>query len=162
MAQYAENTKVSVAASKAEIEQTLNRFGIHDVMHGTIDDVASVMFKRNGRPYRMSVRLPDPAAEEFKFRRNGPHGRVARTLEQRHDAWEQACRVKFRELALLVKAKLVAIQGSDGDISFENEFLAYQMLPRGGTVGEWAETQLQEIEKRGEMPSLMPPSGGGR
>lgn len=154
MSGYAEKTKVSVAASKTEIEATLNRFGIRDVVHGTVDGVASVMFKRNGRPYCIRVTLPDPDDKSFRFT---PGRGLKRTQEQAHAAWEQACRAKWRELHLLIKAKLVAI--SDDAASFENEFLAYQMLPDRRTVGDWAEEHLQQIESAGQMPSLMPREG---
>lgn len=151
MSGYAEKTKVSVASSKAEIEATLNRFGIVDVVHGTVDGVASVMFKRAGRPYCIRVTLPDPNSREFRFT---PGRGLERTPDQAYAAWEQACRVKWRELCLLIKAKLVAI--SNEAVNFEDEFLAYQMLPDRRTVGEWAETQLIKIESAGQMPALLP------
>ncbi|MEN6583033.1 MAG: hypothetical protein ABFD54_11335 [Armatimonadota bacterium] len=151
MAKYAEKTKTSVASSKAEIEAILNRFGIRDIVN------ASVMFKRNGRPYVIEVAIPDPNAEEFL---HTPGRRIKRTKEQAYVAWEQACRVKWREIALLLKAKLVAI--SNQAARFEDEFLAYQMLPSRGTFGQWAEEQSKQIEASGQMPSLLVRNPGGR
>ncbi len=151
MSGYAENTKVSVASSKTEIESTLNRFGIEDVGHFTESGAAVVMFKREGRPYSIRVTLPDRNADEFRFT---PGRRLERTADQAYAAWEQACRVKWRELALLIKAKLVAI--SNETVSFDEEFLAYAMLPNRQTVGDWAAGQLHAMHSAGELPDMLP------
>ena len=155
MSGYAEKTKVSVAASKAEIEATLNRFGIRDVAYGTMGGLASVMLQHNGRPYTIRLEMPHPEAHEFHHCRANQYGTEKRRDDQAaYAAWEQACRVKWRELALLIKAKLVAI--SNDAVAFEDEFLAYAMLPDRSTVGEWAAEQLEGIVKAGRMPELLP------
>jgi hypothetical protein len=151
MSGYAEHTKVSVGASKAEIEATLNRFGIHDVLYGTIDGIASVMFRHQGRSYVLRLTMPDPQDAEFWMT---PAQRHRRSDEQAYAAWEQACRVKWREIALLMKAKLVAV--SSEAVSFEDEFLAYTMLPDRSTMGEWAVDQLEYMCQSGQMPELLP------
>ncbi len=152
MANYATQTKVSVAASKAEIEATLNRFGIRDVVFGTVDDgkLAAVMFQYQRRPYAISVKMPDP--EERRFRHTPERG-LERTQEQAYAAWEQACRVKWRELALLIKAKLVTV--SNEAVNFEDEFLAYAMLPDRSTFGQVARAKWDQIAARGELPDLI-------
>lgn len=151
MAGYATKTKVSVAQSKAEIEDTLNRFGIRNVGYFSDERSAIIIFKREGQPYSISVDLPNPNDEEFKFT---PARRHKRTDAEANAAWEQACRVKWRELALLIKAKLVAI--SNDAATFEDEFLAYAMLPNNSTVGQWAKTQIADMVAQGQMPELFP------
>lgn len=151
MAGYAEKTKVTTAASEAEIRQTISRFGAVDALCGQIEGHATVIFKHNGRGYNIRVQLPDKEADEFWYT---PGRRLDRTEAQAYDAWEQACRVKWRELALLIKAKLVAC--SNDVAQFENEFLAYVMLPGGRSVGDLAEQQLQAFAERGELPGILP------
>lgn len=151
MAGYATKTTVSVAHSKAEIEDTFNRFGIRNIGYFCEDDSAVVMFKHDGQPYSIYVTLPDPDAKEFHVT---PGRGLERTSDQAYAAWEQACRVKWRELALLIKAKLVAI--SSKAAAFEDEFLAYAMLPSRETLGHWARRQLSDMRERGEMPELLP------
>lgn len=153
MSKYAVNTSVSVEASEAEIKATLRRFGVMDAFSGTLDGRAQIMFKYNGQPYCIAVILPDPNDNEFQYT---PSQRKQRTQDQAYAAWEQGCRVKWRELALVIKAKLVAI--SNEAVSFEDEFLAYAMLPnRTGyhTFGDWANKQLQGFIQAGETPALV-------
>lgn len=151
MAGYATQTKTSVAHSKAEIEDTLSRFGIREIGTFSEESAAVILFKHAGRPYSIRISLPDKDAEEFRFT---PARRFERTAQETCAAWEQACRVKWRELALLIKAKLVAI--SNETASFDDEFLAYAMLPNRRTVGDWAADQLSEMQSSGEMPELLP------
>ncbi|HWF01594.1 MAG TPA: hypothetical protein VG248_17460 [Caulobacteraceae bacterium] len=55
---------------------------------------------------------------------------------------EQACRQKWRALALVIKAKLEAV--SAGITTVEDEFLAQTMMGDGRTVGEVVQPQLEE------------------
>jgi hypothetical protein len=116
-----------------------------------MDGLARVLFKHNGRPYCISIQMPDPKAEEFRFT---PARRLERTDDEAYEAWEQASRIKWRELALLIKAKLVAI--SNEAVRFEDEFLAYAMLPDRSTVGERADALLEECARTGQFPELLP------
>jgi hypothetical protein len=68
--------------------------------------------------------------------------------------WEQACRQRWRALNLVVKAKLEAVES--GIATFEDEFLAYTMLPGGATVGQWLTPQLDEVYRRGDLSSVLP------
>ena len=67
---------------------------------------------------------------------------------------EQACRQRWRALALIVKAKLEAVEA--GISSFELEFLPYPMLPNGGTVGAWALPRIALACATGQMPPMLP------
>jgi hypothetical protein len=69
-------------------------------------------------------------------------------------AWEQACRQRWRALALVVKAKLEAVEC--GISTFEEEFLAWMMLPDGSTVGDRMLPQLETAYRTGQMPPLLP------
>lgn len=41
-----------------------------------------------------------------------------------------------------------------GITTFENEFLAFTVLPNGGTFGDWANEHLEEAIAAGEMPTF--------
>ena len=66
---------------------------------------------------------------------------------------EQAQRQRWRALLLVIKAKLEAIEA--GIATFEDEFLAYTMLPSGETVGEWVSPQLDKVYEKGVMPATL-------
>lgn len=71
--------------------------------------------------------------------------------------WEQACRQKWRALALVVKAKLEAVES--GISEFEEEFLAHIVLPDGQTVGRWMQPQIADAYGSGKMPPMLPALG---
>lgn len=57
---------------------------------------------------RFVLPLPDPQDREFT---HTPGRQTRRSESKRAEAWEQACRQAWRALALVVKAKLEAIEG---------------------------------------------------
>jgi hypothetical protein len=67
--------------------------------------------------------------------------------------WEQGCRARWRQLYLLVKAKIEAV--SIGLSTVEREFLADVYLPDGRTVGEALAPQLAEAYANGTFPRLL-------
>ena len=136
-AQYAAKTRTSVADSKAEIERVLSRFDCINALFSNVEseNAVAVGFRRLGQPYMFVLKLPERG-------------------EKSDRAFEQECRIKWRELVLLIKAKLVAAIGNI--TTFEREFLPYAMLPSRQSVGEWAEVQLAEMIQAGEMPELLP------
>jgi len=169
MGKYAENTTVNVDRSRAEIERTLERYGATGFMYGRDGTQAMLAFRLNGRMIRFVIRMPDRDDPQFKQREvTRSNQYVTRTTHKqlRADeqivAWEQACRQRWRALALIIKAKLEA--GASGIVTFEQEFLAHTLLPDGQTVGDWMEPQVQQAYLTGTMPALLPglPSGAVR
>lgn len=76
-------------------------------------------------------------------------------------AWEQGCRQRWRALALVIKAKLEAVES--GITTFEEEFLAHIVMPDGMTVGNHVRPTIQAWYSGGQMrPLLPPPSGKGK
>ena len=61
---------------------------------------------------------------------------------------------RSRALALAVKAKLEAVEA--GIAEFEDEFLAYVVLPSGETVGDTARPAIAKAYQTGTMQALMP------
>lgn len=155
MSRYAQDTKVSLDASRTEIERTLRRYGASAFAYGWEGDVATVMFKLGARHIRFRLVLPD--RNDRAFTHTAGRGLV-RSTEAADREWEQAQRQRWRALALVIKAKLEAVEA--GITTAEDEFLAHTMLPSGQTFGEWAAPQLDAAYDSGRMPALMP--GGSR
>jgi hypothetical protein len=152
---YAEKTNVSVATSRAEIESIVLKYGASRFATMTEDTRAVIMFEACER--RVMFELPLPARDDFKkYQRNAGHGHmreVERTPLDAAKAWEQGCRQRWRALALVIKAKLEAVE--TGITTFEDEFLAHIILPDGKTVGKWFGAQLEAAYANNKMPLLL-------
>lgn len=151
MGRFAEDTKVSPEKSRAEIESTLGRYGATAFMFGTTQQRAVVMFECHGRRVKFELAMPDP--NDPKFVRTPGRGLV-RSPAQRREAWEQSVRQRSRALALVIKAKLEAVD--TGITEFEEEFLAHIVLPNGQTVGNWMLPQVAKAYETGQLPPLLP------
>jgi hypothetical protein len=145
---YAENTAVPTDRSKAEIEKTLARYGADQFMHGWDREMAVVGFRADGKYVRFVLPIPDRA--DFATTDRGKK-RAAAAAEK---AYEQAVRQRWRALALVIKAKLEAVES--GIVTFQEEFLAHFVLPDGTTVAEAAVPALEEAYLTGKMPRMLP------
>ena len=143
MSGYARNTSVPVDRSKAEIERTLARYGAEKFGY-LVDRGESVIgFEVRGRAVRMRLSMPEkPPAS------SGRAARGARAAEVKH---ERAVRQRWRALALVVKAKLEAIES--GIATFDDEWLAYLVTKSGTTVGEQVLPQL--LMRNGSEPLML-------
>lgn len=151
MPTYAESTTVSVSRSWDEIERTLERYGATSFIRGWDQQRAFLAFVMNSKQVRLFVPLPDKA----QFTKT-PAGKTRTSQQAIHEAYEQACRQRMRALALVVKAKLEAVQA--GISTFEEEFLSHIVLPSGETVSQWFLPNLEMAYAKGEMPPLLPSS----
>ncbi|AJP72958.1 hypothetical protein [Sphingomonas hengshuiensis] len=149
MTQFAASTTVSASASRDEIERTLVRYGADQFLYGWQDEAAVVGFRMNGRKVQFTLAMPDR-----KDRRFTHHSRGERTAEAASKEWDQAVRQRWRALALVIKAKLEAIES--GISLFEDEFLANIVLPTGETAGSWMRPQIAEAYRIGTMPDMLP------
>ena len=158
MTRYAQNTAVSTERSRAEIERTLTRYGASKFMYGWDQDQAIIAFQAHDRHIRF--RLPLPARDDpgFTTYRRGSYNTYKRTADAAEKAWEQACRQSWRALALVVKAKLEAV--SAGISEFEDEFLAYIVMPDGKTISSHVRPAIEHAYETGTMPQLALTSGG--
>jgi hypothetical protein len=152
MASYAANTEVSAERSRSEIERTLTRWGAKQFMYGWSGDAAVVGFVLRNRQIRFVVTMPDRDSKEFRFSNHTPPRR--RTAKGAQQAYEQACRQRWRALNLVIKAKLEAVES--GIATFDNEFLAQMVLPNGQTVGEYVTPELTRSIESHQMPELLP------
>ncbi|MHB1987939.1 MAG: hypothetical protein ACYCSF_08140 [Acidimicrobiales bacterium] len=153
MSRYAENTTVATDRSRAEIERTLQRYGASAFAYGWTDNQAMIQFEAHERRIRFVLPMPDRNDPEFTLTPTGK----ARSDAQALGSWEQAQRQRWRALALVVKAKLEAVEA--GVATFEDEFLAYTVLPNGSTAGDWIRPQIARAYESGTMPALLPALG---
>lgn len=160
MPTYAANTSVSVEKSRAEIETILTRYGASHFGYMTGPGKSIIEFVAEERRVRFTLPLPDKDAHEFKFvRYKGRYYETERTAEKAHEAWEQACRQRWRALRIAIMAKLEAVQC--GISQFEEEFLSYVVDPcTNRTVYESIAENLQlryEGKGTGQLLALPAP-----
>lgn len=155
MTRYASKTEVAPEKSRMEIEQTLRRYGATSFAYATEDNMAMLAFKAKGRFIRFMLPMPDRRSRDFT---HTPARGQLRSAKEQETAYDQACRQRWRAMALLIKAKLEAIES--GIVSFEDEFLSATVLPSGQTAGQYMIPQLAAAYERNEMPALLPGMGG--
>lgn len=148
MAVYAEKTVVSVEKSRAEIERLLQKHGCDDFGYRNSRTKAQVAFKMSDRTVRFDLDLPDP--ERFRVSK-GQRRVVRRTDAQVTKLWEQACRQRWRALALVIKAKLEAVEA--GISTVEIEFLGHTVVPGGQVFHEVALPQIHHALQSGRFPT---------
>lgn len=124
---YASRTQVPISRSRAQIEDTVLRYGA-DQFGSAIDNEhvrAMVQFRLGTWLIRFVLPLSDQS--------------------------DQQNRQRWRALHLVIKAKLEAVESQITTV--EEEFLAHVVTPEGGTFGEWALPQLREMKKQGKLPA---------
>lgn len=149
MATYAKDTSVSSDRSLTEIRSTIRRYGASGFAYMERDDSASVAFEYANRQVRFQIYFPDPEAPEFTHTPTG----LNRTESAARAEHEKAVRQRWRALALVVKAKLEAVEA---DIAtFDQEFLPYLVLPGGRTVFETVGERVAQSIESGVPGRLM-------
>lgn len=154
---YASETLVSSEKSQAEIKTTLQKYGATKYAYYEDEDKAGIRCEMQGRQLQFIVTLPNRTADEFIYAGEGTRRKV-RDVQAQHKFWEQACRQKWRALALIIKAKMVAVES--GIVTFEQEFLSHILLNDGRTVADHALPVIAEVYKTGRIKPLLllPPS----
>lgn len=151
MSKYAANTDVPSDRSRSEIEKTLQRYGATAFMYGWNGNVALIQFEMGNRRIKFQLQMPDPNSREFT---HTDTGRLRKSQDQVGKAYEQATRQRWRALALVIKAKLEAVES--GISEFEEEFLAHIVLPNSQTVGEYSIPRIAQVYESGDMQPLLP------
>lgn len=153
MRRFAEDTSVSVEKSRAEIEKLLTKYGASAFMSGNNQVEAVIAFEMKDR--KIMFRLPLPRKDERRFTHSS---RGMRTASAALEGWEQACRSRWRALALAIKAKLEAV--AIGITTFEDEFMANIVMPDGMTVGQHVRPRIADAYASGQVTPLLPAPGG--
>ena len=151
---YAADTSVPVDRSRLEIEKILERYGASSFMYARSEQTSVVAFVVDvGEGERRQVRfvMPMPDKDDPRFTLT-PSGKRRRDNDSMLREYEKAQRQRWRALALVIKAKLEAV--ASGVAEFEQEFLAYVVLPDGTTVAEFMQPQIATAYETGKMPRL--------
>lgn len=151
MSQYAKNTSVSSELSRLEIEKILIKYGASGFAYASMPGKAFIGFVMFDRQIKFV--LPLPEIDDYRLT---PTGRV-RTENSKYEAWEQACRQRWRALKLVIQAKLEAVEC--GISVFEDEFMANIVLPGGETVGDFMRPQIEKAYISGTVPKMLPMLG---
>ena len=145
---YANKTFVSAEKSRAEIETILRRYGASCFAYMNDSKQAMVAFEISGKKIRFI--LPLPGKEQFSL---SPKGRRRSNSIAQNNAWQQACRQRWRALALAIKAKLEWTE--TGIVTIEEEFLPYIVTNTGKTVAEILMPQINQLYEEGRVPLLL-------
>jgi hypothetical protein len=156
MPKFAKDTEVSVAKSQSEIEVLITKYGATATAFMNGQDSSIVAFEANGRRIMFTLPLPSKLDKRFTHVLRGRSSTpTPRAPDKALEAWEQACRQRWRALALVIKAKLEAVES--GITTFEDEFLAHIVMPDGQTVGSHIRPGIALAYDSGNMVPLLPP-----
>lgn len=124
MTNYVRGASISCAAFRAEIQEMLTRYGATGFRYGWEEGRTAIAFTAGGRHFRFVLVLPGSTADPLQPRRTDPAAKPG----------EDASRQRWQKLSMLIRAKLEAVAA--GVATFDEEFLAYMVLPGGGTVSQ--------------------------
>lgn len=103
----------------------------------------------DGCQIRFVLPLPSRNLREFTHTPSTQKPRAPKAAEAEY---EKAVRQRWRALALVVKAKLEAVNA--GIVTFEQEFYAHTLLPNGRTVYEHTAASVDRAITTGEVGSM--------
>lgn len=151
---YVRGASITSAASRVEIQDMLTGYGATGFRCGWEEGRAAIAFTAGERRFRFVLALPGSAemagsaGDPLQPRRQGAGSKSAEELSRR--CWHQ--------LSLLIRAKLDAVDS--GIVTFDQEFLAYMVLPGGGTVFQEAAPAIGTAYATGVRAGLF--GKGGR
>ncbi len=138
---YAENTKVPIDRSQAEIKKILQKYKATGFAFMENTTMSVVLFEANFKRVKFVLPMPPLPSKNAT-------GASIKTFEQ-------LCRARWRCLVLAIKAKLESVES--GITTFEQEFMAHIVLPDGRTVGDVMIPQIESSYQSGKMPPLLGP-----
>ena len=152
---YAKNTNVSVEKSEGEIKALLIRYGANSFASAWQNNKALIRFQAQNRMIQFILPLPDPKEDRFIYRVWGKKidKENLRSEVDAHKEWEQACRQRWRALALAIKAKLEAVESEI--TTFEEEFYSHIVMPGGKTLYEMTGKQVGLAYETRKTPQLL-------
>ena len=126
---YAEGTAVTVESSRGEITGILAKHGVMEMGWQTGPTGDRLLFKLAGRSYLFAIDKPTMTEVRALY----PNAR------DDNAKWNGEWRRRWRANVLLIKAKLEFASG--GDTTAEREFMPYLLVPGGGTLADWLESE---------------------
>ena len=126
---YVRGASVTCSASQEDIRDMLIASGAHGLRFVSVQGNAGITFSSADRRFRLVLPLPAPDPQSPDPNRS-PLRPESSASEIK--AAQDAARHCWRQLSLLIRAKLDAVDA--GIVTFDEEFLAYVVMPSGGTV----------------------------
>ncbi len=166
MTRYAEGTSVSVDRSRAEVERTLERFGAttfgyawdrREEAHCSRCKAPAAPSCRERHQYNVTDEIREYAMLSFKLRDRAIRLDVPMPTQREVGTkanLEVRTRERWRAIALIVKAKLQAVEA--GVDTIETAFLANVVTGDGRTVGQILIPRMSEAVQSGR---LLPAAG---
>jgi len=148
---YAHGSDVPAERSRSHLEALLRAHGCEGFAYGWTAEYDRIEFLWRGRQIR--VVLPRPTREAFALTPSG----LARSDRQIDQALDGENRRRWRALLLVVRAKIEAVESKIA--TFEEEFLAYIVMPNNSTIGDILLPRLtdgsiaKQLLPAGEWPS---------
>lgn len=146
---YASGTEVSPGRSREEIERTLIRYKASQFAYGWEETRAVIGFVMNDRQIRFILPMPDRQSRAFTQTSTGR----ARSGSAATSGYEQAVKQRWRALALVVKAKLEAVE--TGIVTFDQEFGMHMVLPDGSVVADLVMPRVEQAYLTGKITPLL-------
>jgi hypothetical protein len=122
---YVRGASVTCSDSQSEIEAVLLGAGAAGFRCVSQQGRAVLAFSSGGHQFRIVLALPGPSVPRVPAGAQRSHRRTAP---------QEDARRRWRQLAQLIRAKVEAVEA--GIAGFDEEFLAYIVMPGGGTVFE--------------------------
>jgi hypothetical protein len=115
---YVRGASISASASQTEIANMLTGSGASGFRCTCEDGRAAINFRSGGRAFRIVLALPRETVEPLAPSSTGDAPKAA----------QEAARRRWRQLSVLIQAKLDAV--ALGIVTFDQEFLAYMLDAR--------------------------------
>ena len=147
---YAKETSVPVSKTRLDIEYLLKSAGATEYIQGNSGNTHAIAWTLEGKKYRLTMTIPDINSPEVLYTPT----KITRAPSAAKKYWEQLERSMWRQLYIIIKAKLVAVES--GIRTMEQEFREDMLLPNGQTVGEYVGPQIEQAYLTGNMPPLLP------
>jgi hypothetical protein len=126
---YVRGASITCAASRAEIQEMLSQYGATGFRTGSENGRTIIAFTANRRRFRFLYE--PPGSPEPADATRSPQKPRSLPPPKSH---EELSRRYWHKLSMLIRAKLEAVDA--GVVTFEEEFLAYMVLPGGETVAQ--------------------------
>lgn len=141
---FAKGTKTSIETSEGQIKTMLRKANADGIAFMEAKDHAIVAFHLQGRSIRFRLPLPARTDERFTMTRVNQHSALQpRGRDAADNLWVQACRERWRQLHLCIKAKLESVE-QEIEL-FDDAFLSQIVTPDGETVGEKVKPQMTAL-----------------
>lgn len=143
---YVRGASITCAASRAEIQEMLTEYGATGFRTGSEGGRTIIAFTADRRRFRFLYEPPGSPEPAGASRGSEPPRSLPRPKSH-----EELSRRYWHKLSMLIRVKLDAVGA--GIATFEEEFLAYMVLPGGETVAQSVRPGIARAYATGVRPA---------